>query len=163
MGNKFYELSATNIKGEKIDFQSLKGKTVLIVNTASQCGFTPQLKDLQAIYEKYQPKGLEILAFPSSQFMGQEPLEGGAIAAFCELNFKTTFPIMQKSDVRGENKNDVFRFLTDKKLNGKNSQQPWWNFWKYLIDKNGNLVEVFSSLTKPSSGKVIAAIEKTLN
>jgi glutathione peroxidase-family protein len=163
MGNKFHELSATNIKGEKIDFKSLKGKTVLIVNTASQCGFTPQLKELQAIYEKYQPKGLEILAFPSSQFMGQEPLEGDAIAAFCELNFKTTFPIMQKSDVRGENKNDVFRFLTDKKLNGKNSQQPWWNFWKYLIDKNGNLVEVFSSLTKPSSGKVIAAIEKTLN
>ncbi len=159
----FYDLKATGIDGKTVDFKSLKGKTVLIVNTASKCGFTPQLKDLQALYEKYQPKGLEIIAFPSNQFMGQEPLEGGAIAEFCELNFKTTFPIMQKSDVRGNNKNEVFKFLTDKKQNGKNSQQPWWNFWKYLVDKNGNLVDVFSSLTKPTDKKVISAIEKTLN
>jgi len=159
----FYDLSATTIDGKKIDLKSLKGKTVLIVNTASKCGFTPQLKDLQKLYEQYQPKGLEILAFPSSQFMGQEPLEGEAIAEFCELNFRTTFPIMQKSNVRGENKNEVFQFLTDRSQNGKNSQQPWWNFWKYLVDKNGNLVEVFSSFTKPTSKKLVESIEKTLN
>ena len=160
---RFYDLSATTIDGKQIDFKSLNGKTVLIVNTASKCGFTPQLKDLQKLYEQYQPKGLEILAFPSSQFMGQEPLEGEAITEFCEVNYKTTFPIMQKSNVRGRDKNEVYQFLTDKSQNGTNSQQPWWNFWKYLVDKNGNLVEVFSSFTKPKSRKLVEAIEKTLN
>ena len=115
------------------------------------------------MYEKYQLKGLEIVAFSSNQFMGQEPLEGDGIAEFCEMNYGVKFPIMAKSDVRGDNKNKVFQFLTDKKQNGTNSQQPWWNFWKYLVDKNGNLVEVYSSFTKPTDKKVIKAIEKALN
>lgn len=161
--SKFHELKFKTLQNKEFDFAQLKGKTVLIVNTASKCGFTPQLKGLEELYEKYQPKGLEIVAFPSNQFMGQEPLEGNGIAEFCEINYGVKFPIMAKSDVRGDNKNKVFQFLTDKKQNGTNNQQPWWNFWKYLVDKNGNLIEVYSSFTKPTDKKVIKAIEKALN
>jgi glutathione peroxidase len=161
--SKFHELKFKTLQNKEFDFSNLKGKAVLIVNTASKCGFTPQLKGLEELYEKYQPKGLEIVAFPSNQFMGQEPLEGDGIAEFCEMNYGVKFPIMAKSDVRGDNKNKVFQFLTDKKQNGTNSQQPWWNFWKYLVDKNGNLVEVYSSFTKPTDKKVVKAIEKALN
>ena len=161
--SKFHELKFKTLQNKEFDFAQLKGKAVLIVNTASKCGFTPQLKGLEELYEKYQPKGLEIVAFPSNQFMGQEPLEGNGIAEFCEINYGVKFPIMAKSDVRGDNKNKVFQFLTDKKQNGTNNQQPWWNFWKYLVDKNGNLIEVYSSFTKPTDKKVIKAIEKALN
>ena len=161
--SKFHELKFKTLQNKEFDFAQLKGKAVLIVNTASKCGFTPQLKGLEELYEKYQPKGLEIVAFPSNQFMGQEPLEGNGIAEFCEINYGVKFPIMAKSDVRGDNKYKVFQFLTDKKQNGTNNQQPWWNFWKYLVDKNGNLIEVYSSFTKPTDKKVIKAIEKALN
>lgn len=159
---QFHDLKAKTLQGKEINFKDLKGKTVLVVNTASKCGFTPQLKDLQTLYEKYQPKGLEILAFPSNQFMGQEPLEKEGITEFCEINYGVKFPIMEKSDVRGKSKNEVFDFLTDKSQNGKNGSQPWWNFYKYLIDPNGKLVEVYSSLTKPLDNALTKAIEKTL-
>jgi glutathione peroxidase-family protein len=119
--SKFHELKFKTLQNKEFDFSNLKGKAVLIVNTASKCGFTPQLKGLEELYEKYHPKGLEIVAFPSNQFMGQEPLEGDGIAEFCEMNYGVKFPIMAKSDVRGDNKNKVFQFLTDKKQNGTNS------------------------------------------
>jgi glutathione peroxidase len=158
----FHQLRAKKLNGKELDFNELRGKTVLIVNTASKCGFTPQLKQLQDLYAKYQPKGLEIIAFPSDQFMGQEPLEGKGISEFCEINYGVSFPIMEKSKVRGGDKNEVFDYLTDKSKNGKSNQQPWWNFWKYLVGPDGKLVDVFSSITKPTDKKIIQAIEKSL-
>ena len=133
-----------------------------MINTASKCGLTPQLKEMQAIYEEYKSQGLEILAFPSNNFGGQEPLEGKAIEEFCEIGYKTTFPIFAKIDVIGESRDPFFQFLSSKKENGKVNVSPKWNFQKYLINKKGEVVDYFLPITTVTSSSVKQKIEALL-
>ena len=158
----FHELQFRNLQGEEVSFLTFKGKVCLVVNIASHCSFTPQLHDLETLYLFYRNKGFEILAFPSNDFAKQEPLSNEDIGNFCKDRFLVTFPVFEKSHVRGANTNPVFRFLCDKKLNGKFSMKPLWNFQKYLVNRNGELVDYFFTITKPSSDRLRNKIEKLL-
>lgn len=151
MVESFYELKAEMPGGKVYDFADLKGKVVLIVNTASQCGFTPQYKGLQKLYEKYKDKGFVILGFPCNQFGGQEPGDDKAISEFCTLNHGVTFPLMKKSDVNGDNTNEVFKWLKSQKAGILGLTRIKWNFEKFLIDKNGNVVNRWASTTSPDA------------
>lgn len=145
----FYSLSYTSNSGEKISLADTRGKKVLIVNTASKCGYTPQYEELEALYKSNTEK-LIIIAFPANEFLSQEPGSDTEIAEFCKVNYGVTFPLAQKSIVAGDEKNEVFEWLTNKDKNGWNTQAPKWNFYKYLIDEKGELTHVFPSQTKPS-------------
>ncbi len=158
-----YQFSVKDVNGETVSLENYKGKVLLIVNTASECGFTPQLKGMEALYSEYKDKGVAVLGFPSNDFGGQEPLDGIEIQNFCELNFKTTFPLFEKSHVKGSKQSELFQFLSSKKENGAVNSTPKWNFHKYLVDKEGNVVDYFYSITKPDSNKVKKAIDKLLN
>ncbi len=153
----FYELSFISLDGKKIDFSEFKGKKVLIVNTASKCGFTPQYADLEKLYNEYKEK-VVIVGFPSNDFGGQEPGNNNEIREFCQMNYGVTFLMMSKSDVKGENKNSVYKWLTEEDKNGWNTQEPTWNFCKYLIDENGQLVKFFSSKVKPMDEEIISLL-----
>ncbi|MDD2491370.1 MAG: glutathione peroxidase [Bacteroidales bacterium] len=153
----FYKLSFMSISGEKIDFSSLKGKKVLIVNTASKCGYTPQFSELEELNKKYGNK-LIILGFPSNDFMNQDPGSNEEILSFCKENYGVTFTMMEKSSVKGKDRNPVYLWLTEKSLNGWNETQPGWNFNKYLIDESGNLIAHFSSKVKPLSEDIISKL-----
>jgi glutathione peroxidase len=155
----FYQLNFTSLDGREIDFSQFKGKKVLIVNTASKCGFTKQYADLQVLSEKYAGK-LVVIGFPSDNFGNQELDSNEAIAQFCQSNYGVTFLMMEKSDVKGKNKNTVFQWLTDKEKNGWNTKEPKWNFGKYLIDEQGNLQEFYPSRVNPISKEVVDGIEK---
>ncbi len=157
-----YQFTVKDLNGEEVSLEQYKGKVLLIVNTASGCGFTPQLKEMEALYSEYKDQGVEVLAFPSNNFGGQEPLEGFEIQNFCELNFKTTFPIFEKTDVKGGNQSDLFQFLSNKSENGSVNSTPKWNFHKYLVNKDGKVVDYYYSITKPNSSKVKKAIDKLL-
>ena len=157
-----YQFSVKDVNGETVSLENYKGKVLLIVNTASECGFTPQLKGMEALYSEYKDKGVAVLGFPSNDFGGQEPLDGIEIQNFCELNFKTTFPLFEKSHVKGSKQSELFQFLSSKKENGAVNSTPKWNFHKYLVDKEGNVVDYFYSITKPDSNKVKKAIDKLL-
>ncbi len=157
-----YQFSAKDVNGKTVSLENYKGKVLLIVNTASECGFTPQLKGMEALYKEYKDKGVEVLGFPSNDFGGQEPLDGIEIQDFCELNFKTTFPLFEKSHVKGSKQSELFQFLSSKKENGAVDSMPKWNFHKYLIDKEGRVVDYFFSITKPNSAKIKKAIDKLL-
>lgn len=157
-----HQFSVKDISGKEVSLEKYKDKVLLIVNTASQCGFTPQLKDMEALYKDYKDQGFEVLAFPSNDFSNQEPLEGEAIQQFCELKYKTSFPIFEKSHVKGNQQSELFQFLSSKKENGKINSIPKWNFHKYLIDKQGQVVDYYYSTTKPTSGKVKKAVEELL-
>lgn len=160
---KLHNFKARDLQGKEVDFSDYKGKAVLVVNTASECGFTHQFKELEELYKEYKPKGLEIVGFPSNDFGGQEPLEGEEIEEFCQVNYGVSFKMMDKVKVTGDEAAEVFKFLSDKKRNGRTSLAPKWNFHKYLIDKDGRVVDYFLTITKPTSSKVKKAIEKTLN
>lgn len=162
MALSIYDYTAKDLAGKEVKLADYKGKVLLIVNIASKCGFTPQLGGLEQIYEKYKDRGFEILGFPSNQFGGQEPLEKEQISDFCQINYGVTFKIMEKSKVRGSEKNNVFKFLTDKGLNGKVNTAPLWNFYKYLVDRNGKVVDYYSSITTPTDAKLIKQIEAAL-
>ena len=162
MEQTIYDYTAKDLAGKDVKLSDYKGKVLLIVNIASKCGFTPQLGGLEEIYEKYKDRGFEILGFPSNQFGGQEPLEKEQISDFCQVNYGVSFKIMEKSLVRGSEKNDVFKFLTTKKLNGKVGTSPLWNFFKYLVDRNGKVVDYYSSMTTPTDAKLIKQIEAAL-
>ena len=149
----FYKLSFTTINGKNFDFSQLKGKFVMIVNTASKCGYTPQFDDLEKLYEKYKEK-LVILGFPSNDFMGQDPGTNKEILEFCQLNYGVTFQMMEKSVVKGSDKNEVFKWLTEKTKNGWNEKEPSWNFCKYLVDDKGTLVGFFPSKVKPADDSI---------
>ncbi len=149
----FYTLSFTTIDGGKFSFDQLRGKYVLIVNTASKCGFTPQFDDLEKLYEKYKDK-LVVLGFPSNDFLGQDPGSNKEIKEFCQLNYGVTFQMMEKSHVKGSDINEVFQWLTDKSKNGWNKNEPSWNFCKYLIDDKGVLLGFFPSKVKPESEEI---------
>lgn len=157
-----YPFKAKLLSGEEKNLADYKGKVLLIVNTASGCGFTPQLKELQALSTLYGSEGFEVLGFPSNDFGRQEPLNGAAINEFCEVNFGVQFPMFEKVMVRGNQAHPLFKFLSDKKLNGKISSSPKWNFHKYLINKNGEVVDYFYSFTKPSSAKIKKQIQRLL-
>lgn len=150
----FYDLSFQTIDGKMIDFSSFKGKKVLIVNTASACGFTHQYAELQELHEKYGDK-LVILAFPCNQFGGQEPGTNSDINSFCQKNYGVSFQIFEKSDVKGADQNPIFNWLTKKELNGWNEEEPSWNFCKYLVNENGELIRFFSSRVKPMSDEIL--------
>ena len=151
----FYNFKVKTLEGADFDFSSLKGKKVLIVNTASKCGFTPQYKDLEEVYENYQDD-LVIIGFPANNFMNQEPGSATEIRDFCSKNYGVTFPMMEKISVKGDGIHPLYEWLTSKEKNGVMDSKVKWNFQKYLIDENGTLVDVVYSAEKASSDKVIA-------
>ena len=157
-----HDFQFIDLYGKSVNFSDYEGKVMLIVNTASKCGFTPQLDGLEKLYKQYKDQGFEILAFPSDQFGGQEPLNGDAIGEFCQKNYGVSFPIMQKSEVKGNNANEVYKFLGSKIANGKTSSKPMWNFHKYVVDKQGYVQDYFFTTTKPTSNKVVKLIERLL-
>lgn len=148
--SKFYELSATSIDGEEINMNEYKDKVVLVVNTASKCGFTPQYAGLEELHDKYADKGLVVLGFPSNQFANQEPGTDDEIATFCERNYGVSFQMFSKVDVNGKNTHPVYKFLKDQK-GGTFGSKIKWNFTKFLLDREGNVVGRFGSSTKPES------------
>jgi glutathione peroxidase len=151
----FYDLSATTIDGQPYAFSQLKGHKVMVVNTASECGFTPQYKQLEELYEHYKDKGFIIVGFPSNDFGGQEPGDEHAIAQFCQKNYGVTFPMMSKVVTHGKGQSPVYAWLTQKALNGKSDSEVKWNFQKYLIDEDGHLVDVLPSAQEPTSERVL--------
>ena len=156
---KFYDFKIESITGEIIEFSKYKNKAVLMVNVASQCGFTNQYKDLQSLWEKYENKGLIVIGFPSNQFGDQEPGSNNEIKNFCETNFNITFPMTTKIDVKGDNANNIYKWAV--KNYGK-SAKPKWNFYKILINKEGEIENSYSSMTNPMSKKLINDIEGVL-
>ncbi len=156
----FYSLKPTSNNGSEFDFTQLKGKKVLIVNTASNCGFTNQYDQLQELSGKFKDK-LVIIGFPANDFKEQEKGNDEEIAQFCKINFGVTFPLMKKSSVlKGSEQNEVFKWLSDSTKNGWSNKQPSWNFSKYLVNENGNLVHYFDPAVSPLSKEVIDEIEK---
>lgn len=161
----FYEFLEANptakvktIDGKEIDYSQFKGKKVLIVNTASECGYTPQYEDLEKLYETYKDK-LVILGFPANNFGGQEPGSNEEIKQFCTSKYSVTFPMFEKISVLGDDMAPIYKWLTSKDMNGWNDQQPKWNFNKYLLDENGNLVKYFSSAVKPMSDEIVSQVK----
>jgi glutathione peroxidase len=149
----FYDFKLKTIDGKEIDFNIYKGKKILVVNTASACGYTPQYAALQKLHETYANK-LTILGFPSDNFGGQEPGNNEEIQLFCSKNFGVTFQLFQKSDVVGTSQNPLYNWLTDKNKNGWNEEAPNWNFCKYLINEEGILVKFYSSSVDPMNEEI---------
>jgi len=154
----FYSLTETANNGQLFNFASLKGKKVMLVNTASDCGYTGQYNELEKLYQQYKDK-LLIIAFPANDFKDQETGDDEAIAQFCKLNYHISFPLMKKSVViKATGQNSVFQWLSDKNKNGWNDKEPTWNFSKYLVDENGTLLDYFDPSISPLSKEVISAI-----
>ena len=163
MSNSIHQFKVKKLSGEEVKLSDFKGKVLLIVNIASKCGFTPQLSQLQELYEGYEGKDFEILAFPSNDFKNQEPLEGDEIQEFCQVNYGVTFPVFEKTVVKGQNRSPLYAFLSSKKENGQVNSKPMWNFHKYLVDKNGQVIDYFYTFTKPTTNRVKNKINKLLN
>jgi glutathione peroxidase len=157
-----YQFNVKKLNGETISLSDYKDKVLLIVNTASQCGFTPQLKDLAELKSQFAGQDFEILAFPSNDFGEQEPLAGAAIGAFCE-NFGANYPIFEKIKVRGGGSDPLYKFFADKKQNGRFNSIPRWNFHKFLIDRDGHVADFYFPFTKPTSSKVRKKVAKLLS
>ena len=158
-GESFHQLEAQSIKGKKVSFSTFKGKTVMVVNIASRCGFTPQLETLQQLYERFRDKGLVVVGVPSNEFGGQSPEADSEMSKFCKLNYGVNFPLLSKTSVKGKNKHPVFKHLIG---NSKNNEEISWNFEKFLIDRNGKLVKRFRSGDSPLGDKVVNEIKRTL-
>jgi glutathione peroxidase len=156
MNQTIYSFTAKDYRGEELALSSYEDKVLLIVNTASACGFTSQYQGLQALYEKYQDQGLEILAFPCNQFGQQEKAENEEIKSFCDLNFNISFPLFAKIEVNGEHSHPLFNFLKEKAPGILGSKTIKWNFTKFLVNRDGTVVKRFASATKPE------AIEKDI-
>ena len=154
-----YDFSFNDIDGTPLKLSEYKGKIIVVVNVASQCGFTSQYEDMQNIWEKYQSKGIIILGVPSNNFGGQEPGSNSEIKTFCEAKFGISFPITEKVNVKGSEAHPFYKWAKD---NHGKSAVPKWNFHKIIIDKSGKINETFSSITNPSSKKFIKAIEKLI-
>jgi glutathione peroxidase len=149
----FYDLKATSIEGKQINFSQFKGKKVLIVNTASSCGYTYQYEGLQKLHDIYGDD-VAILGFPANDFLYQERGSDADIADFCEKNYGVTFQLFSKITTRGKNQSSVYKWLTDKNLNGWNEKKPTWNFCKYLVNEEGDLVAFFDKSVKPLSKEI---------
>ncbi|MDR6968398.1 glutathione peroxidase [Flavobacterium arsenatis] len=150
-----YQFKVTDLSGKEFDFASLKGKKIMIVNTASKCGLTPQYKDLQAIYDKFKDRNLVIVGFPANNFMEQEPGSNEEIATFCERNYGVTFPMMDKISVKGDDMAPIYQFLTQKDKNGLQDSEVEWNFQKYLLNEKGELMKVVPPKTLPTDKEII--------
>lgn len=154
-----YQYKVKDLYGEEFDFSALKGKKIIVVNTASKCGLTPQYKDLEALYKEYNSEGLVIVGFPANNFAGQEPGTNEEIAEFCEQNYGVTFPMMDKISVKGDDMAPIYKFLTEKSKNGLQDSEVEWNFQKYLIDEKGNLAKVISPRTLPTDPEIVEWIK----
>jgi glutathione peroxidase len=154
----FYDFTVKDISGEDYPLSQLKGKKVLVVNTASKCGNTPQYEGLQALYEKYGDENFIIVGFPANNFAGQEPGSNEDIASFCKLNYGVTFPMMSKISVKGKDQHPLYTWLTSKSENGVEDSKVTWNFQKYLIDENGQLAGHLSPKTQPDSEELVSWI-----
>mgnify|MGYP006198354959 FL=1 len=154
-----YQFQVEDLEGNTFDFSTLKGKKILVVNTASECGLTPQYEQLQAIYEKYKDKNFVIIGFPANNFGSQEPGTNQQIAAFCQKNYGVSFPMMAKISVKGNDMHAVYQFLTQKAKNGLEDSEVQWNFQKYLINEKGELEKVISPRTLPTDAEIVNWIE----
>lgn len=153
-----YQFKVTDLYGKEFDFSTLKGMKLLIVNTASECGLTPQYKDLEAIYKKYKDLNFVIVGFPANNFGSQEPGSNEQIAKFCQMNYGVTFPMMSKISVKGKDIHEVYQFLTQKDKNGLQDSQVEWNFQKYLINEEGELIKVLSPSVLPTDAEIVGWI-----
>jgi glutathione peroxidase len=160
MTETIYQFKVTDLEGNEFDFSDLKGKKIMVVNTASKCGLTPQYKDLEAIYKKYQDKNFVIVGFPANNFGSQEPGTNQEISTFCQRNYGVTFPMMAKVSVVGNDMCEMYQFLTQKSRNGLEDSEVAWNFQKYLINENGQLEKVLSPRVLPTDQSIIDWIEK---
>jgi glutathione peroxidase len=158
-----YSFKVKKINGEEQPLSAYRNKVILIVNTASECGFTPQLKELQQLKDEINSPDFEILGFPTNDFGKQEPLNGAEISSFCEVKHGVKFPVFDKIMVRGAHAHPLYQFLSDKKQNSKLSSKPRWNFHKYIVNKNGELEDYFLPFTKPLSSKIKKKIQQLLN
>ena len=153
-----YQYSAIDINGDTVFFEQFKGKYILIVNTASKCGFSYQYGQLQKLYETYKDK-LVICAFPANNFLWQEPLSNEEIKMFCNNNYEVTFPVFEKISVKGNKKHPIYKWLSNKELNGQIDKEPSWNFCKYLVDSKGKLMSYFGSKVEPLSSQITAILD----
>lgn len=151
----FYDFTVKDINGNEFPMSDLKGKKVLVVNVASKCGFTPQYADLEALYQKYGPDKFTIIGFPANNFLWQEPGTNDDIKTFCSLNYGVTFPMMSKVSVKGDSIAPIYQWLTSKSENGVMNAKVTWNFQKFLIDENGNLVDVVAPKESPASSRIV--------
>lgn len=160
--NSFHELSAPDISGQTIPFSSYKGQVLLIVNTASKCGFTSQYEDLQKLYDMHKDKKFSVLGFPSNDFLSQEPGSNDEVKAFCTSKYGVAFPLFSKAEVTGVNKQPVYKFLTEQS-GDEFSGEIKWNFEKFLVDRNGKVRARFGSFTSPSSSRLTGKLEELLS
>lgn len=155
----FHDFKMKSIDGETVDFATFKGKKVVVINVASACGYTPQYADWEKFYKANQ-ENMVVLGFPCNQFMGQEPKSNAEIKQFCSLKYSVTFPMFEKSDVKGSSKSPLYAWLSNKSQNGWCDKEPTWNFCKYLINERGELVDFFASGIKPDNAEFLAALKR---
>lgn len=158
--NAIYQFVVKDIYGDDFALSKLKGKKVMIVNTASKCGLTPQYEGLEALYQKYKDNNFIIIGFPANNFKSQEPGSNNEIAEFCKINYGVSFPMMEKISVKGEDIHPLYKFLTSKKLNGFEDSEVQWNFQKYLIGADGKLEKIIAPKTSPQDKEITDWIEK---
>jgi glutathione peroxidase len=156
------EFTLNSIDGKPAPLAAYQGKVLLLVNVASKCGFTPQYKELEAMYEKYKDQGLLVIGFPANNFLSQEPGTNEEIKTFCSLKYNVTFPMYSKISVKGEDKAPLYQFLTDKNANPSTGGEIKWNFTKFLVGRDGKVVARFEPAVKPDAPEVVGAIEKAL-
>ena len=154
-----YQFKVQDLSGNEFDFATLKGKKIIIVNTASECGLTPQYEQLQSVYNQYKDQNLVIVGFPANNFGAQEPGSNAQIATFCQKNYGVSFPMMAKISVKGNDMHPVYQFLTQKSKNGLQDSEVEWNFQKYLINSNGELEKVIAPSTLPTDAEIVNWIE----
>jgi len=159
--NSVYDFEMKNLSGDNISLSSYEGNVILIVNTASECGYTPQYKELQQLYEEYKDQGFYVLGFPANNFGGQEPGSDEEIAEFCEMNYGVTFPMFSKISVKGDDQHPLYQYLTSVD-NQDFEGEIGWNFEKFLIDRNGNVVRRFKSNVTPMGNELMSSLEKIL-
>jgi glutathione peroxidase len=160
--SNIYDFTLNSITGEPVALSQYKGKVVMLVNVASKCGYTPQYKGLEALYKRYESKGLVILGIPANNFMSQEPGTNAEIQAFCSRTYNVTFPMFSKISVKGSDQAPLYQFLTDKKANPGTGGDIAWNFTKFIVDRNGKIVARFDSAVEPESSEVTKAVEAAL-
>jgi glutathione peroxidase len=160
--SSIYDFTLNSITGQPISLAQYKGKVVMLVNVASKCGYTPQYKGLEGLYQKYESKGLVILGFPANNFLWQEPGTNAEIQQFCTRKYNVTFPMFAKISVKGSDQAPLYQYLTDKKANPSTGGSIGWNFTKFVVDRNGKIVARFDSSVEPESPEVVKALEAAL-
>lgn len=155
-----HQFTVQNIEGKDFSFSSLKGKKIMVVNTASKCGLTPQYEQLEGLYEQFKDSNFVIIGFPANNFMSQEPGTNEEIVAFCQKNYGVSFPMMSKISVKGSDMHEVYKFLTEKSLNGLEDSSVKWNFQKYLLNEEGKLEKVIDPRTLPNDPEIIKWIRE---